>query len=196
MAAVASIGGLVWLVRSAGSDRALVAAWIYGLGGVLLYATSSTYHVFARSARARWLMQRADHSMIYVLIAASFTPVCLLVLDAPWRWMLMASVWVGAVAGVALKVLALDRFPKVSNALYIVLGWSAMAALPALVQRPRLLALILAAGVLYTGGAILFALKRPRLSPEWFGYHEVWHTLGVAAGALLFVANLDLIRAG
>lgn len=195
-AAGASIVGLIYLVQVAPNTRALVSAWIYGIGAVLLYLTSSTYHVFARTPRSRWILQRADHSMIYVLIAASFTPTCVLALEGPWRWGLLAVVWLGALVGVVLKLLALDRFPKISNGLYIALGWSGMFALPALIRQPRLLALIIAAGVLYTFGAILFALKRPTLSPRWFGYHEVWHTFVTAAGALLFIANLALVRGG
>ena len=195
-AALASVVGLVWLVRSAGSPRAVLAAWIYGLAAVLLYLTSACYHLFARSPRTRRLMQRADHSMIFVLIAGTFTPVCVLALGGPWRWVLLISVWVGAVVGVTIKVLALDRLPRLGNALYIVLGWAGLVAMPSLVHRPRLLALIVAAGLLYTGGALLFSLKRPKLSPEWFGYHEMWHAFGIVAGILLYVANFGLIRAG
>jgi hemolysin III len=196
VAAGASIVGLIYLVQVAPNTRALVAAWIYGIGAVLLYLTSSTYHCFARSPRSRFIMQRADHSMIYILIAASFTPTCVLVLGGTWRWFLLAVVWAGALVGVLLKLLAMDRYPKIGNGLYIVLGWSGMFALPALVQRPTLLALVFAAGVLYTTGAILFAMRKPTLSPRWFGYHEVWHTFVTAAGALLFIANLALVRAG
>ena len=195
-AAVVSVGGLIWLVRSAGSTRALVAAWIYGVAGVLLYLTSSTYHVFARSPRARRIMQRADHSMIYVLIAGTFTPVCMLAVHGTYRWAVLAGVWAGAVAGVVLKVGFFDRSRKIGGALYIGLGWAGMIMLPSLIHRPGLLGLIGAAGLLYTGGAILFSMRRPVLAPRWFGYHEMWHTFGVAAGGILFVANLGLVRAG
>ncbi|HEX2577523.1 MAG TPA: hemolysin III family protein, partial [Aquihabitans sp.] len=75
-------------------------------------------------------------------------------------------------------------------------GWAGLMAFPDLASRPGTLALFAAGGLLYTVGAILFALHRPRLSPRWFGYHEVWHTLGVAAGGLLYAANLGLVRAG
>ena len=94
------------------------------------------------------------------------------------------------------KLLAIERFPRFGNALYIVLGWAAVAALPALIHRPGMLALVAIGGVLYTGGAILFFLNRPKLSPTWFGYHEVWHAFGVIAGVLLFVVNLGLVRSG
>jgi len=196
LAFVASMAGLVWLVRSASSTAAVVAAWIYGVASILLYLTSSTYHVFARSPRARKVMQRADHSMIFVLIAGTFTPVCILALHGPGRWVLLAAMWAAAIGGVVLKLVAIERFPRFGNALYIVLGWAGLAALPALIHRPGVLALIAAGGALYTGGAIMFFMGRPRLSPRWFGYHEMWHALGVAAGVLLFVVNLGLIRGG
>lgn len=196
VAALASIVGLVWLVRSAGSPRAALAAWIYGVAAVLLYVTSASYHVFTRTPRSRRLMQRADHSMIFVLIAGTFTPMCILAIGGPWRWVLLGGVWTAAAAGMVIKIFALDRFPRFGNSLYIVIGWAGLAAMPSLVHRPGLLGLIVAAGVLYTGGALLFSMKRPRLSVHWFGYHEVWHSVVVVAGILLYVANFGLIRAG
>ncbi|HYI62670.1 MAG TPA: hemolysin III family protein [Acidimicrobiales bacterium] len=196
LAAVVSVAGLVWLVRSAASPEATVAAWVYGVTSVLLYLTSGTYHVFARTARARRIMQRADHSMIYLLIAGSATPVALLLLDGWWRAALLGLMWAGAVTGVVVKLVAFDRLKKLGGTLYIVLGWAGVLAFPALWSRPLSLALFAGGGILYTVGAALFAAGRPRLSSRWFGYHEVWHTFGVAAGALLFASNLGLIRAG
>jgi hemolysin III len=196
LAFLASIVGLVALVDQASTPRARAVAWVYGLASVLLYLTSSSYHVFARSPKARRIMQRADHCMIYVLIAGSFTPMAVLGVPSPWRWVALATMWTGAAAGVVLKIVAIDRFPKIGSALYIVLGWAAAVTFPSLWGHPGTLVLIAAGGILYTGGAILFALGRPRLSPRWFGYHEVWHSFGVAAGVLLFVANLGLVRAG
>lgn len=196
LAAVVSVGGLVWLVRSARSPEATVAAWVYGVTSCLLYLTSGTYHVFARSARARRIMQRADHSMIYLLIAGSATPVGLLLLDGWWRAVVLGIMWAGAATGIVLKLVAFERFAKLGGALYIVLGWAGALAFPALWGRPLTLALFAGGGILYTVGAALFAAGRPNPSPRWFGYHEVWHTFGVAAGALLFASNLGLIRAG
>ncbi len=196
LALLVSVAGLVWLVRAATTPRAVAAAWIYGLASILLYLTSSSYHVFARSPQARRIMQRADHSMIFVLIAGSFTPSAVLMLPDPWRWWSLGLMWGGAAVGITLKVVALERFRKLGAALYIVLGWAGLMAFPVLWQRPGTLLLFATGGVLYTVGAILFALNRPRLSPRWFGYHEVWHTFGVAAGGLLFAANLGLVRAG
>jgi len=194
-AAFASIGGLVWLILDAHSGTALVAAWVYGLAMIALYVTSSSYHLYARSPRARRVMQRVDHSMIYVLIAGSCTPVCLLALHGSFRWVVLGIVWVGALTGVLMAALALDRFPKLGWALYLVLGWAAVLAVPALADRPELLAFAVVGGLLYTVGAILFALHRPRPVAVWFGYHEFWHAFGVAAGAAVFAMNLGLIAA-
>jgi hemolysin III len=92
--------------------------------------------------------------------------------------------------------LALDRYPKLVSGLYLTLGWAGLVAVPALVQRPALLALAVVGGVLYTVGAVLFALRWPRPIAVWFGYHEVWHVFGLAAGAAFFAMNLGLIAAG
>ena len=194
-AAIVSVGGLVWMIIDAHSATARIAAWVYGLAMISLYATSSTYHVYARSERARRVMQRMDHSMIYVLIAGSYTPVCLLALHGTFRWVMLGIVWGGALIGVLMAALALDRFPKLHWALYLVLGWAAVLAVPALAARTDLVVLVAIGGLLYTVGAVLFALQRPRPVAVWFGYHEVWHALGVAAGAAIFAMNLGLIAA-
>jgi hemolysin III len=196
LAFLASIVGLVWLVESATTPRARIVAWVYGLASILLYLTSSSYHVFARSPRARRIMQRADHSMIFVLIAGTFTPLAVLGVEASWKWAALAAVWMGAVGGVVLKIVWLDRFPRLGGAMYIVVGWAGIAIFPALWSRPATLVLVVVGGLLYTAGATLFALHRPVLSPRVFGYHEVWHAFGIAAGAVLYAANLGLVRAG
>lgn len=192
-AAVVSVGGLAWLVSAAKTPAAMVAAWIYGISMVLLYSTSSTYHVFAYGGRFRSAFRRADHSMIFVLIAGTATPVCILAMTGTTRWWLLGAMWTIAVGGVVFKIVALERFPKTGAALYIALGWSGLLALPALIHRPVLLALIVAGGVIYTVGATLFGMAKPRLSESWFGYHELWHVLGVAAGVLMFAANITLV---
>jgi hemolysin III len=190
----ASLVGLAALVHAAHSTQALVAAWTYGCATAALYFVSFSYHVLARGPRARRIMQRADHAMIFVLIAGSFTPVALLALRGPGRWALLGAVWTIALGGVALKCFALERFPRLGGGLYIALGWAGLFAAPAFLRRPLLGLLFLLGGILYTVGAALFASHRPRLNPRWFGYHEAWHTFVVAAGALMFVANFILVR--
>jgi hemolysin III len=193
LAAAFSVGALIWLIRSAATLQATVAAWIYGSAAILCYLTSSGYHIAARTDRARKVMQRVDRSMIYVMIAGTFTPVGVLAMHGWWRWILIALVWVGALFGVALLLPTRPRMPRFGAALYIILGWAGVVAMPALARHPVRLVLVLSAGVLYTVGAILFNQKRPTLKPAWFGFHEFWHAMGTAAGILLFVVNLSLI---
>src|SRR5215211_4937280 len=114
VAAVVSVIGLVWLVANAEGSRAVVAAWVYGTTTVLLYVVSSSYHLFARGPRVRPIMRRLDHSMIFVLIAGTYTPVCLLALDGWWGVTLLIAVWIGATVGILLKVAGLERYRKIS----------------------------------------------------------------------------------
>jgi hemolysin III len=193
VAAFLSIGGLVWLVADAHTPMAVLAAVVYGLATIALYVTSSSYHLYARAGRAREVMQRLDHSMIYVLIAGTYTPVCLLALSGSVRWVLLAIVWTGALAGVLFTLLAYDRFPHMTFILSLILGWAALLALPDLLARPGLLALAAVGGVLYTAGAILFACNWPGRTARWFGYHEYWHAFVVAAGGVFFAMNLALV---
>jgi hemolysin III len=131
--------------------------------------------------------------MIYVLIAGTYTPVCLLALSGSVRWVLLAIVWTGALAGVLFTLLAYDRFPHMTFILSLILGWAALLALPDLLARPGLLALAAVGGVLYTAGAILFACNWPGRTARWFGYHEYWHAFVVAAGGVFFAMNLALV---
>ena len=193
IAAIASAFGLLWLIRVAPTAQARVAACVYGTSAVLLYFTSTTYHVFSRTDRTRLFMRRLDHSMIYVLIAGSFTPICVLAMDGWSRWLVLGVVWAGALTGVAFKVIAGHRFPRFGFALYLMLGWAGILAFPTLMGHPTRLVLVATAGLLYTVGAILFSLHWPLPKSKWFGYHEVWHTLVVIAGVLLFAANFGII---
>ena len=194
VAALASVGGVAWLLSDARTDTGVIAAWVYGVAMILLYGTSATYHVYARSPRARRIMKRLDHSMIYVLIAGTYTPVCLLALHGADRWGLLGVVWVGALLGISVTTLAHDRFRNVCSALYLMLGWAAVAAVPTLARRPDdLLAVAFLGGLVYTVGAVLFALHWPRPVARWFGYHEFWHVCSIAGGLAFFVVNLRLI---
>lgn len=190
---VASLAGLAWLVALANGPREIVAAAVYGLATVLLYFVSSTYHVFARGPRFRPVMRRLDHSMIFVMIAGTYTPVCMLGLHGAWGWGLLIAVWTGALIGITLKVAGLERYRRISAPLYIVLGWLAVIATPQLLDRPDLLVLALAGGLFYTVGAVMFAKQWPGRVAKWWGYHEWWHTFTIVAGVCFFAMNAWLI---
>jgi hemolysin III len=172
-----SIPAGVALVLLAEGAAARIAVAIYVVSLAALFGTSAAYHRLAWGATAKRRLKRLDHSMIYVLIAGSYTPVCVLALPAAWGIPVLAAVWGGAALGVAFKVAGIKRLGGVANALYILLGWTALAALPALVTSISAseLALMFAGGIAYTLGAVVFLQRRPDPRPNVFGYHEVWH---------------------
>ena len=184
------------LVALAGPAKARTAAAIYVATLVVGFGTSAAYHRLARSPGWRLWMQRADHSTIYLLIAGTYTPVCLLALPPAWGLPVLAVVWTGAIAGVVLKLVAFDRTTVVGWSLYIVLGWTAVFAAPVMFRHLSgvELGLIIAGGLLYTGGSVVLATNRPNPSPRVFGYHEVWHTCTVLAGLCHF-ASIGLLVA-
>lgn len=177
--------GLLWL---ADSVTAAIALLVYGLSLMALFGTSAAYHLLARTERAQLIMRRLDHSMIFVQIAGTYTPVCLLALPSGWGYPMLALIWTGAVLGVAVKLVAGARLLRLSNVLYIMMGWVALGALPVIVANlsTREFILLVVGGVIYTTGAILFACRRPALKPSIFGYHEVWHGFTVAAALAHF----------
>jgi hemolysin III len=138
-------------------------------------------------------MRRLDHSMIFLLIAGTYTPVCLLALHGWLGVSLLVAVWVGALIGIALKVVGLERYRKISAPLYLALGWLAVIAAPQFLHHLALVPLAVAGGLLYTVGAVLFALQWPGRTAAWFGYHEWWHAFVVVAGACFFAMNAYLI---
>lgn len=185
---------LVVLARAAAArvGAAVFAATLSGLYGV-----SAAYHRGRWSVGAHRLMKHLDHSMIFVFIAGTYTPVTLLALRPAWGITLLALAWSGAAVGVLITVLRLERWRRVGFAMYLVLGWLAIVAAPQLLHsltRPEL-ALLVVGGVLYTVGAIVLASNRPDPHPAVFGYHEVWHTFVVGANTCHYALVLLLIRA-
>jgi len=178
------------LVLAAEGPRERAAAAIYAAGLVGLLGTSALYHrIDWPTARMRTWMRRLDHSMIFVLIAATTTPIALLALDDPLGTVLLVVVWSGALAGVALALLWPGAPKWVSALAYVAVGWSGAIAMPGLAAYAAVaLALVAAGGVMYTAGAVVYALGRPDPAPAVFGYHEVFHALVVAAAALHFAA--------
>ena len=191
----ASIPAGIVAISAATTAPARAAAAVYAVGIAVLYGTSATYHRLARSPRARALWRRLDHAAIYVAIAATATPVAVGALDGAWRVGALGAVWAGALAGVVLRLVGGARHTRAASALYLVLGWAALAALPQLARelgRPAV-ALLLLGGVLYTAGAAVLATHRPDPVPAVFGYHEVWHAFVVVASACHYAVVLGAV---
>jgi hemolysin III len=192
--AAVPFGFALVMVARGFAARASAIVFAVSLAGV--FGVSAAYHRGRWTDAARRRMKRLDHSMIFVLIAGSYTPFCLLVIKGWWGATLLGVVWAGALAGIVLKLVSVDRLHVASGILYISLGWAAIFAFPRLVDGLSLLqlGLVVGGGVLYTSGAIVLLRHRPDPSPA-FGYHEVWHAMGVSAGALHYVAILLVVIA-
>ena len=192
-------GAALLIVAPAGKARVAIAIYVLGLAGLL--GTSALYHrVTWRKPNVRRWVRRLDHSMIFLLIAGTYTPFALLVLSQPLGTVVLVLIWTGAVGGIVLSLLWPDAPRPVSAAIYISLGWVAIIAMPQLFDRLGVLGIVLivAGGLLYSTGAIVYARKRPDPVPTVFGYHEIFHVLVVAAAALHFavIAFLVLPLAG
>jgi hemolysin III len=196
--AIAFFGAIpagITLIAIADGAAATVGASIYAATLVLLFGTSAAYHRLAQSEYARNIMQRLDHSMIYLLIAGTYVPLCLVALPPEWGIPMLAVVGALALTGMVLKLAWFHGARKVSYSLYLVMGWVALIASPALVDsltRPQL-GLIVAGGLAYTIGFPVLVLRRPDPWPSVFGYHEVWHSLTVVAAVLHFAAVVDVV---
>src|SRR5436309_8439774 len=183
---VLSITGLVTLlVESRGDPWRVVGFSIYGASLILLYSASTIYHWQALPPRGEDILKRLDHVAIFVLIAGTYTPVCLVTLRGGWGWSVFGVVWGIAFAGVILK-LCFRSLPRwISASLYVAMGWTAVVAVAPLIRAfpPPALLWLLVGGVLYTAGAVIYATRRPNPLPRVFGFHEIFH-LFVLGGSI------------
>ena len=176
------------LVILAPDGRARIAVAIYAFGLSALLGTSALYHRITWRPRARAWMRRLDHSMIFVLIAGTYTPFALLVLHGALASAILIVVWAGALGGTVLNLVWVSAPKWLTATVYVALGWVAVAAMPALAGELGAVGvgLIMAGGLMYTAGAVIYALGRPDPAPATFGYHEIFHALVVAAAAAHF----------
>jgi hemolysin III len=189
-AAWVAAGAAVVLVLLAPTAAARIAAVVYGAGLIALFSASALYHRWPGDPRWRPWLRRLDHSTIFVFIAASYTPVGLLVLQGAIQAVVLASVWIGAAAGVVMSLAWISAPRWLQAGCYLAVGWVAVVALPQLGERVGVAPLVLlaAGGALYSLGAIVYATRRPNLWPRTFGFHEVFHSLVIAAALVHFIA--------
>jgi hemolysin III len=177
------------LVVIAPAGRATLATGLYALTVAGLFGVSAVYHrVNWVSAAARRWMRRLDHTMIFLVIAGSYTPFALLVLDGGLATAILIGVWGGALAGIVLNFVWIDAPKWVTALVYLALGWIAVIAFPALFDELGVTPTLLVAlgGIFYTLGAIVYASRKPDPAPAVFGYHEIFHALVIAAAAVQY----------
>lgn len=154
----------------------IVSILIFGMSLVMLYTTSGIYHLVYTTDALLLKLRKLDHAMIFILIAGSYTPFCLLALDGIWKWSIIITVWSLAIIGILLKMLWMNMPRWLSTSFYIGMGWIALFALKPLYDSLSLggFVFLLLGGVMYTIGGIIYATKKPNFSPN-FGFHEIFH---------------------
>jgi len=173
----------------------VVSFSIFGAAMLLLYTASAVYHMLPISEKAQNILRRIDHMMIFVLIAGTYTPICLVPLRGAWGYTLLALVWGCAIAGIVLKAVWMDAPRWLSTAIYVLMGWLVVIAVYPLIQNvsAQALWLLLAGGVTYTLGAVIYALKKPYFKFKFFGFHELFHLFVMGGSAFHVVFMFRLI---
>lgn len=186
------------LVALGRTTAARAATAVYAAAMLALYGVSAAYHRVPWTPRARRWMRRLDHSMIFVFIAGTYTPLSVLGLGGAWRVSILAAVWGAAAVGVALKMSRLGLASRAGTALYIALGWTAIVAMPQLVRTlsASAITLLFIGGALYTTGAIVYARRRPDPVPAVFGFHEVYHAFVIGGSVCHYAVILRLAASG
>jgi len=189
--AIGSIAALTLMVVFA-AMRAdvwhVVSFSIFGGTLILMYTSSFLYHALKISENALLVFRRIDHIMIFMVIAGSYTPLCLVPLRGPWGWSLFATVWAIAVVGIFLKIFFMNAPRWISTLIYLMMGWLCMVAIYPLVKTlvPMALFWLGLGGLFYSVGAVIYALKKPDFFPGLFGFHEIWHCFVILGSACHF----------
>jgi len=194
-AAAALPGG--WLLLKHGGDTPMriAALVIYTLCLVGLFSASGIYHTVIASPAAVQVLRKIDHSAIYLLIAGTYTPFCLIAFQGFWHWGLLAIIWTLALAGIVTKIFIINTPRWLTAGLYILMGWLSVSAAGEFLRRlpPQSFGWLLAGGILYTLGAVIYITKKGDFFPGVFGFHEVWHIFVLLAAAAHFVAVTTIL---
>jgi hemolysin III len=189
--AAGSVLGLALLIVFA-AGRAdvwhLFSFCVFGTTLILMYTSSFLYHGLRISEKTLLIFRKIDHIMIFMVIAGSYTPLCLIPLRGPWGWSLFTTVWSIAFIGVFIKIFLINTPRWVSTLIYLMMGWLCMVAIYPLVTilEPICLFWLVLGGVFYSAGALIYALKRPNPIPGILGFHEIWHLFVIMGSACHF----------
>lgn len=189
-AAVLALPGVVLLlVLSRGDTAKQLTLLLYGTGLVLMFSSSAAYHLVQSTPRVILGLRKFDHAAIYLMIAGTYTPVCFHYLTGDWRWGLLATIWLLALVGIGVKLFIIKAPRWVTAGIYLVMGWMAIIAIQEILRQmpPAAIAWLLAGGIFFTLGAIIYITKWPNLFPKVFGFHEVWHIFVILGGLSHFI---------
>jgi hemolysin III len=194
--AIAALAGLIVLLAVAGgAEIKVVSVLIYGVSLIFLFSASATYHMVNAGPKIIEILRKFDHSAIYLLIAGTYTPICLNAFTGFFRWGLLAIVWSIALAGILVKLFYIDAPRWFSAGVYVIMGWLCIAAAGQLITAltPQTLGWLIGGGVVYTLGAVVYATKLFNFVPGKFGFHEVWHIFVLLGALAHFMAVLGII---
>jgi hemolysin III len=185
-AAIAALVGLiVLLIVGWDTPAKIISLLVYGISLTLLFAASATYHMVKAREQVIVILRKLDHSAIYLLIAGTYTPICVNAFSGFWQWGLLAIIWSLAIIGILVKIFVINAPRWLTAGVYVAMGWLSLTAVGEMLQALPVGALfwLTAGGVIYTLGAIVYATKALNFKPGVFGFHEVWHIF-VILGAL------------
>ena len=190
-----SIVACSFLIAKASSQKALIAAIIYSFGLLLMLGISTLYHRIHWQPKPRALMKRLDHSAIFIQIAGTFTPIAILALPDKDSLFLLVLIWSIALAGILQSIFWVKAPKFVTAILYVVMGWLALPYVPDLMTSlgSEKVYLLVIGGLVFTVGALFYALKKPNFFPNTFGYHELFHLFTIIGAALHFIVIYQLI---
>jgi len=194
--AIAALIGLVVLLMVAwGGELKVVSVLIYGISLFLLFTASATYHMVNAGPKVIEILRKFDHSAIYLLIAGTYTPICMIAFTGFFRWGLLAIIWSIAGLGILVKMFYVDAPRWFSAGGYVIMGWLCIAAAGQMITAlaPLTLGWLIAGGVVYTLGAVVYATKLFNFVPGKFGFHEVWHIFVLLGALAHFMAVFGVI---
>jgi hemolysin III len=196
-AAAAGVGLGLLLYLGWGQWLKWTSLLIYGLSLVLMFSASSLYHLVKSSPTVILWLRKLDHSAIYLLIAGTYTPICLHYFTGFWRWGLLAIIWSMALAGIGIKLFIIKAPRWVTAGIYLVMGWLAVMGVGEILRAmpPGAVLWLLLGGIFFTVGAVIYILKRPNLVPGVFGFHELWHIFVILGALAHFITIARFIAA-
>lgn len=196
-AVLAAIGLLVLLFLGWGDLMRVLSLLIYGLSLVLMFSSSAAYHMTIASKGVMLWLRKLDHSAIYLLIAGTYTPICLHYFEGFWRWGWLGIIWGMALTGIVVKMFVIQAPRWITAGIYLLMGWMAVIGIKQMLLRLPTGALVWLAlgGLFFTAGAVIYMLKKPDFFPGRFGFHEVWHVFVIAGCLCHFVVIAAYIAA-
>lgn len=194
-ALAAFIGTIFLLILGRDSLVKEVSFLIYGVSLVLMFSASAAYHALIADKQKLLLLRKFDHSAIYLLIAGSYTPICLYFFQGFWKWGMLTLIWLMAAAGITVKLFIIRAPRWVTAGVYLIMGWSAVMAVMEIINKmpPAAIFWLVAGGLFYTVGAIVYITKKLDFIPGVFGFHEIWHIFVILGAISHFIVIAGFI---